>query len=306
MAEDPRASWSDDKDATWLTEMIHQAHVLGKTANSGFKREAWVAALSKLNTTHNVRYNIQQLKARHAELKKQYSVVSQMMKTSGIGFESVSCRFVCTEGSWSHFLRDKPKKWSLWETKRFPQYPLCQSLYDGTLATGEYATLSIASNVPNTLHAQEHENDFGGNDEQFQVISDQSDEEKDEDEEECEQRPPKRMRHSLAGAMLAEMKSFRESGREEMDLMRQRLITYDGDRHELVPVQIAMDLLHADFEYVLETGDMSFAYEVLEDPKKAMQFVRMRGDAREVWLRRHIKIKEIQHSRMLLPSSNDI
>ena len=83
MTDDGRASWSDDKDATWLTEMIHQAHVLGKTANSGFKREAWVAALSKLNAAHGVRYNIQQLKARHAELKKQYSVVSQMMKTSG-------------------------------------------------------------------------------------------------------------------------------------------------------------------------------------------------------------------------------
>ncbi|KAH9078729.1 hypothetical protein Ae201684P_019803 [Aphanomyces euteiches] len=109
MSDDGRASWSDDKDATWLTEMIHQAHVLGKAANSGFKREAWIAALLKLNSTHNIKYNVQQLKARHAELKKQYSTVSQMVKTSGIGFESSTCRFVCTEGSWSHFLRDKPK-----------------------------------------------------------------------------------------------------------------------------------------------------------------------------------------------------
>ncbi|ETV65435.1 hypothetical protein H257_17833 [Aphanomyces astaci] len=48
--DDGRASWDDEKDFTWMKEMIHQVHVLGKHANSGFKREAWHAATTKLNS----------------------------------------------------------------------------------------------------------------------------------------------------------------------------------------------------------------------------------------------------------------
>ncbi|RHY10483.1 hypothetical protein DYB25_001854 [Aphanomyces astaci] len=48
--DDGRASWDDEKDFTWMKEMIHQVHVLGKRANSRFKREAWHAATTKLNS----------------------------------------------------------------------------------------------------------------------------------------------------------------------------------------------------------------------------------------------------------------
>ncbi|KAF0749628.1 hypothetical protein AaE_006979, partial [Aphanomyces astaci] len=123
-----------------MTEMIYQVVVLGKRANSGFKKEAWQAESSKLNIEHRVNYTKVQLKTRNAEMKKQYAQVSQMVHTSGIDFEAATCRFVCTEGSWQHFLEGKPRRWALWGTKRFPQYLHCQQLYDGTLVTGEYAS----------------------------------------------------------------------------------------------------------------------------------------------------------------------
>ncbi|KAF0747955.1 hypothetical protein AaE_007534 [Aphanomyces astaci] len=68
----------DEKDATWMTEMIYQVVVLGKRANSGFKKEAWQAESSKLNIEHRVNYTKVQLKARNADMKKPYAQVPQM------------------------------------------------------------------------------------------------------------------------------------------------------------------------------------------------------------------------------------
>ncbi|RHX96564.1 hypothetical protein DYB36_007446 [Aphanomyces astaci] len=308
--DDTRASWNDEKDATWLTEMIHQAHVLGKSAHSGFKREAWLATLAKLNATHKLKYNVQQLKARHAELKKQYSVACQMVKTSGIGFEAVTCRFVCTEGSWTHFLRDKPKKWALCETKRFPQYPLCQALYDGTLATGEFASSSTQAANHRHQHEDDSSDDFGDDPPSFVMPSE---EEKEEDDtsnasddnnrgrrsaQTPNQKPAKRVRQSLASVMVAKMRAFRENGKEELDVMKKGLGAIEEENKATSPVEAAMDALHDEFEYLLGAADLSFAYEVLENPAKAAQFVRMRGEAREVWLRRHIQTKAREHERI--------
>ncbi|ETV79970.1 hypothetical protein H257_07166 [Aphanomyces astaci] len=125
---DERATWTDEKDAIWMTEMIYQVVVLGKCANSGFKKEAWQAALSNLNIEHRVNYTKVQLKARNAEIKEQYAQVSQMQ----------------------HFLEGKPRRWALGETKRFPQNLRCQQLYDGchgkvriiNNTTGKYGQLN--------------------------------------------------------------------------------------------------------------------------------------------------------------------
>ena len=99
--------------------------------------------------------------------------------------------------------------------------------------------------------------------------------------------------------MLAEMKHFRESGRDEMELMRHSMGSLDVQRDDIEAISKSIGLLHSDFDFILQPEEMSFAYEVLEDQNKAMQFIQMKGEARKVWLRRHIKVKEYEHSRML-------
>ncbi|RLO04339.1 hypothetical protein DYB28_005199 [Aphanomyces astaci] len=273
--------------------MIHQAHVLGKSAHNGFKREAWLATLAKLNATHKLKYNVQQLKARHAELKKQYSVACQMVKTSGIGFEAVTS--FCVYGGL---------------TKCFPQYPLCQALYDGTLATGEFASSSTQAANHRHHHADDSSDDFCVDPPSFVMPSK---EEKEEDDtsnasddnnrglrsaQTPNQRPAKRVRQSLASVMVAEMRAFRENGKEELDVMKKGLGAIEEENKATSPVEAAMDALHDEFEYLLGAADLSFAYEVLENPAKAAQFVRMRAEAREVWLRRHIQTKAREHKRI--------
>ncbi|KAG9414269.1 hypothetical protein AC1031_013465 [Aphanomyces cochlioides] len=315
-----RASWSDEKDITWMRELIHQVHVLGKRSDSGYKREAWLAAVSKLNGEHNLNYNRDQVKARHNELKKQYSQVSQMLKTSGIGFEATTCRFVCTEGSWSHFLQDKPKKWSVWQTKRFPLYPYCQQLFDGTLATGEFAASSTTTVAYNPHARGSNEvSDLDSNEDNDETTPPERDDEcgqmdMDRDNHDQSKRRrsaaplgsgiSKRVRTSLASVMMAEMKAFRESGRDELQTLHDTLTKCTKQDSEQTSQLAssnsaqAIDVLHDEFSAVLLDEDMSFAYDVFKDEIKAMQFVRMKGNAREIWLRRHIDQKKREHLRV--------
>ena len=63
-----RAHWNVEQDSVFLKEMIYQVNVLGKRAQSGFKKEAWDAALSKLRSQCGVIYDRSQVKSRAANV----------------------------------------------------------------------------------------------------------------------------------------------------------------------------------------------------------------------------------------------
>ncbi|KAF0702894.1 hypothetical protein AaE_015646 [Aphanomyces astaci] len=296
---DERANWTDEKDATWMTEMIHQVVVLGKCANSGFTKEAWQAALSKLNIEHRVNYTKVQLKARNAEMKKQYAQVSQMVHTSGIGFDAATCRFLCTEGSWQHFLEGKPRRWALWETKRFPQYLHCQQLYDGTLATGDSIENGDDQHSDANIDNDVADMDFMDN------ISDNSE----ASLVELSSGKPakrrvrasgaglsKRVRPSFTSTTTAQLKQLQDYGHHEMSvfvnaLKDNVLPTTSHGMHDASPYaasEMALDRLQSDFGAILSLDDIVIAFEVMEDLKKATLFLRMSGEVPEVWLKRQI------------------
>ncbi|CAK4164980.1 unnamed protein product, partial [Aphanomyces euteiches] len=113
----------------------------------------------------------------------------------------------------------------------------------------------------------------------------------------------KRTRTSLASAMVAEMKAFRASGREEIELIREVIARSptltSGSRASLersYPA-LAIDALHEHLDSILEDKELAFAYDVFENEVKAAQFIRMKGLAREVWLRRQIAQKEREYLR---------
>lgn len=49
--------------------MIHQADTLGRRAQSGFKREAWEAAVTKLNSECELSYDRDHLKSRNSQVR---------------------------------------------------------------------------------------------------------------------------------------------------------------------------------------------------------------------------------------------
>ena len=66
--ERARASWNGDQDLCWIKEMVHQAVSLGKRAQTGFKREAWDAAVAVLNSKFNLKYDREHLKTRSIQV----------------------------------------------------------------------------------------------------------------------------------------------------------------------------------------------------------------------------------------------
>ncbi|KAF0746622.1 hypothetical protein AaE_008056 [Aphanomyces astaci] len=242
---DERANWTDEKDATWMTKMIFQVAVLGKCANSGFKKEAWQAALSKLNIEHRINYTKVQVKARKAEMKEQYAQVSQMVRTSGIGFEAATCR--------------KPRRWALWETKRFPQYLHCQQLYDEILATGD------STDNGDDQHSDANiDNDVADMD-SMDIISDNSEASQD-------------YGHKKTSVFVNALKD-------------NVLLTTSHGMHDASPYvasEMDLDRQQSDFGAILSLDDMAIAFEVMEDLKKATLLLSMSGEVREVWLKRQI------------------
>ncbi|CAK4217616.1 unnamed protein product [Aphanomyces euteiches] len=271
-----RARWTDDKDATWLKELYHQVHVLGKRSDSGFKKEAWNAALVKHNGEHRVSYNKDQLKARHNELKKQYSVVSSMLKTSGIGFDG------------------QPESWAVWESKQFPNYLLCNELWGGTVATGEYASSSSAPRIQTVAISDPDDEREAPSLVEDDVVEDNIDDEQNDLREGKKRRlapggskSVPRDRESLGSIFLAEIRGMKESGEREVNALADVLRISKSQEG-------AAKVLQRELEGILDDDDLLIGMDVLENPTKASCFLQLSGQLRKKWIVR--KIKKLQDS----------
>ncbi|CAK4645709.1 unnamed protein product [Aphanomyces euteiches] len=142
--------WNDELDKAWLKELVHQAIVLGKRSHSGYKKEAWIATLKVLNIGRELPFTIQQLKSRHDIIKGAYSVIAKIANSSGMGWESTTCRVECQSTTWEAFLQDKPNQWGSWRSKPFPQFEYCEALFGRTLARG----LNVVSSVPTATNVE--------------------------------------------------------------------------------------------------------------------------------------------------------
>ncbi|ETW02974.1 hypothetical protein H310_05415 [Aphanomyces invadans] len=141
--------WNEALDKLWLNELIRQVGQVGKRANSGYKKEAWKAALHALNEGSEVKFTQAQLRSRHDMMKKAFRVVSSMCEASGMGFEATTCQIVASEATWESYLRGKSNEVKKWKGKPFPCYFLCHALFKGTLSTGAFA-FSTAPEPPTT------------------------------------------------------------------------------------------------------------------------------------------------------------
>ncbi|KAH9132294.1 hypothetical protein AeRB84_021255 [Aphanomyces euteiches] len=290
-----RARWTDDKDATWLKELYHQVHVLGKRSDSGFKKEAWNAALVKHNGEHRVSYNKDQLKARHNELKKQYSVVSSMLKTSGIGFDVSTCRFSCLDGSWSNFLEGQPESWAVWESKQFPNYLLCNELWVGTVATGEYASSSSAPRIQTVAISDPDDEREAPSLVEDDVVEDNIDDEQNDLREGKKRRlapggskSVPRDRESLGSIFLAEIRGMKESGEREVNALADVLRCIASPKISKSQ-EGAAKVLQRELEGILDDDDLLIGMDVLENPTKASCFLQLSGQLRKKWIVREIK-----------------
>ncbi|RHZ25221.1 hypothetical protein DYB37_005650 [Aphanomyces astaci] len=291
--------WTDELDVTWLKELVYQVTVLGKKANSGYKKEAWTVVLSKLNRSHNVALKMSQLKSRHDIVKGMYGVLSKIVNSSGMGWESETCRVQCQATTWDAMLQGKPKSWAMWRNKRFPQFHLCERLFLGTLATGQYVVSSVAPMNSDSFQVDT----VSGSDFDEVDHGDAAESGRDEDDDvdvaptqgdlirrsaTGVERPTKRLRPSMASKLSNDFMAVQASATKELELLSE-VLRPASTQHGLDQAK-AIDVLQNDFADILDIDDMVAAFDIMENETRAAMFLRMTGAPREKWLQHHLQL----------------
>ncbi|RHY60489.1 hypothetical protein DYB38_004383 [Aphanomyces astaci] len=283
--------WNDELDAVWINEMIHQANVLGKRSNSGFKKEAWATALSKLNAVPDSAFTMLQLKSRNTTIKERFSLLWRMANASGMGWERSRALVVCVSTTWDAFLVGKSKDMARWKNKPFPLYDLCEVLYKGTPAKGTHAQSSTSMTTTVSVDDAEiedverglpsdHSDDDGNNISTCDTAS---------SKRPCpdSDSPPRRVRRSAASMMANELKAQSESISKELAMFATAL-QGNSDNSGSTDVEAALEILQDEFDSTLDENEMLKAIDVLATEVKAKVFMRLRGTLRAAWLHRQI------------------
>ncbi|KAF8534587.1 Myb/SANT-like domain-containing protein [Trichophaea hybrida] len=80
----PHADWDDTKDKFLLKALRRQINA-GKQAESGFKKEAWIAILEEFNAKFEP-VLLQQIKTHCGNLRIQFEAWQTLVETSGVGW----------------------------------------------------------------------------------------------------------------------------------------------------------------------------------------------------------------------------
>ncbi|KAF4032724.1 Myb/SANT-like DNA-binding domain [Phytophthora infestans] len=135
-----RASWDLDMDV-FLVEAMTDQEKAGKRADSGFKKEAWVAVHESMNERFNKELTIQQIKTRVQTLKSKYTTISHMLRVSGFGWDTNHNVVLVHDDVWDRYVSEHPKAINF-RKKAVPYYEDLVDLFEGTYATGEHALSS--------------------------------------------------------------------------------------------------------------------------------------------------------------------
>ncbi|KAF4027577.1 Myb/SANT-like DNA-binding domain [Phytophthora infestans] len=125
----------------FLVEAMTDQAKAGKRADSGFKKEAWVAVHESMNERFNKELTIQQIKTRVQTLKSKYTTISHMLRVSGFGWDTSHNVVLVHDDVWDRYVSKHPKAID-YRKKAVPYYEDLVDLFEGTYATGEHALSS--------------------------------------------------------------------------------------------------------------------------------------------------------------------
>lgn len=149
-----RACWKDSKKDEIIIDTLQEQQNLGKDADNGYKKEAWLAVVNALQAQYpQSRFSIHQVKQRFHVLKKNYNMFRKMQEnTSGFGVEPYrpgSNIITAPSDVWDQMLENHPD-WRQFRYQGFPLFERLRALLNGRAATGEFVL------NPHTLTTQVH------------------------------------------------------------------------------------------------------------------------------------------------------
>ncbi|TVU06883.1 hypothetical protein EJB05_46919, partial [Eragrostis curvula] len=112
-------------------------------AQNGWSSEAWNLMVRKFQDQFPyVQLSKDQIQDKEKELKRDFSVLKEARKQSGVHWDEKLCMIVAEPAIWANIIESCPKA-SKFQRKGFPLYDELDKLYAGKTAEGKFALISL-------------------------------------------------------------------------------------------------------------------------------------------------------------------
>ncbi|KAF7065806.1 hypothetical protein CFC21_071878 [Triticum aestivum] len=142
-AED-RAQWnaSLEKD---LVDLLREHDTPEHKGQNGWSSEAWNTIVKKFHQKNPyARYEKKKIQEKEKELKREYKMIKEIRKQSGVSWDDQQCKILADPPLWKNIIISHPKA-GKFKTKAFPLFEALGELHDGQTAEGTYNFTSIES-----------------------------------------------------------------------------------------------------------------------------------------------------------------
>ena len=128
-----------------LLEKLGQGHA---HADSGFKKHEWTWIVADFKSRSHLNYNKQQLQSEYNIMKKQYGIMSTIRNNSGFGWDNENNVPTAPENVWKEYLRKNSESAKYRTPGSWEFYDDFVTIFDGQVATGEFAVSSNSGAYP--------------------------------------------------------------------------------------------------------------------------------------------------------------
>uniref|UniRef100_A0ACD5YAZ4 Uncharacterized protein n=1 Tax=Avena sativa TaxID=4498 RepID=A0ACD5YAZ4_AVESA len=165
----PRAQWNMGLQKS-LVDILHEHNNDYHRAQNGWSGDTW-NLMMKIFKDRNKRVNFtkSQLQDQEKKLKRQYCMLKEARKQSGVGWCEKSCRIVADDALWDNLLISFPKigKFKKYD---FPLFDTLGDLYDGQIAEGRYNFTSISKTSQIGEEYEDVQSADGNDDDELHIL----------------------------------------------------------------------------------------------------------------------------------------
>ncbi|KAI4986879.1 hypothetical protein ZWY2020_019509 [Hordeum vulgare] len=130
-----RAQWSLGLEKG-LVEILMEHDTPYHRGQNGWSKETWNLMVTKFHAKHkHVKFSKSQIQDKEKELKREYRMLKEARKQSGVGWDDKRCMIEADTNLWHNLMISYPSI-GKFKKKSFPLFDSLGELYDGHTAEG--------------------------------------------------------------------------------------------------------------------------------------------------------------------------
>lgn len=144
-------TWTNEGKDAFIQAMLSEIDS-GTFTDSGFKVDAWTRMRNKVSQVLGVEVTKQQLQSQHNYYRKLFKAFTELMSTSGFGWDEATKQLRAEPVVWTRYLASHKDAVPIWKNdKRLPYHDELHAIFgDRAHATGRYAVAAVAAPAPDS------------------------------------------------------------------------------------------------------------------------------------------------------------